>query len=448
MATTRRTSAKLSRQAKHANANESEKLLKDSDEDVKDNIIRKDTSNESEIILDDSDSDIEELFQVSSSSPKVSLSKPKPKSLVKITPQAVSKPQPQSQSSKTSSLDENKIKSILNNVASRSTKSNNLPAARSPKLNPRLNISLSDQRSVGGKAESKSQPGTPKIVLHKVGSKWQNSSTPLTSKSKLKSGQKKSDKNHGSQSDSNSDEDFVPNKGKLFKTRKAKKSEDSDSDSGELNETIPLLSRSTRSTRSSVNTSKSDISRDVSLDESEEFNDEIQEELAKLEALQNILAQTKPKPPVSKDTSKNMSKHKKSKVTAKGSLKASKPSISDLPKVTPKVVAAPKLIERGQIDCFDDLIVETTAGFPCNFCDSKEMFKKRKEMIHHLQTQHEEELNDEQKNSDLSGFFSCEICNTTFYSKFILRTHKKAHMKSTRAGCDKYYQYYLKFGKV
>jgi len=446
MATTRRTSAKLSRQAKHAN--ESEKLLKDSDEDVKDNSIRKDTSNESEIILDDSDSDIEELFQVSS--PKVSLSKPKPKSLVKITPQAVSKPKPQSQSSKTSSLDENKIKSILNNVASSNAKSKNLPAARSPKLNPRLNISLSDQRSVGGKAESKPQPGTPKIVLHKVGSKWQNSSTPLTSKSKLKSGQKKSDKNHGSQSDSNSDEDFVPvvNKGKLSKTRKAKKSEDSDSDSGELNETIPLLSRSTRSTRSSVNTSKSDISRDVSLDESEEFNDEIQEELAKLEALQNILAQTKPRPPVSKDTSKNLSKQKKSKVAAKGSLKASKPSISDLPKVTSKVVAAPKVIERGHIDCFDDLIVETTAGFPCNFCDSKEMFKKRKEMIHHLQTQHEEELNDEQKNSDLSGFFSCEICNTTFYSKFILRTHKKAHMKSTRAGCDKYYQYYLKFGKV
>jgi len=442
---TRRNSARLSRQSKLSN--ESEKLLRDSDEEVseKDNSMRRNTSNDSEIILDDSDSDIEEIFQVAS--PKATLGKPKPKPFVTIKPQAVSKGQ-QPKPIKTN-LDENKIKSILNNVAN--AKSNSQPV-RSPKLNPRLNISLSDEKAADEKSHVKSQPGTPKIVLQKVGSKWQNSSTPLSSKSKLTSDSKKFDKKPGSQSDSNSDEDFVPvKKGNGNKTGKARKSDDSGSDSGgdDLDVTIPMLNRSTRSTRSSVNTSRSDISRDVSLDASEEFNDEIQEELAKLEALQNILAQTKSKLPADKDMSKSISKHKKPKATAKGSLKASKPPISELPKVTPKLVAAvPKVIDRGPMDCFDDLIVETTAGFPCNYCESKEMFKKRKEMIHHMQILHDEELNDEQRNRDLSGLFSCDICNTTFYSKFILRTHKKAHMKSARAGCDKYYQYYLKFGKV
>jgi len=443
---TRRNSARLSRQSKLSN--ESEKLLRDSDEEVseKDNSTRRNTSNDSEIILDDSDSDIEEILQVAS--PKATLGKPKPKPFVTIQPQALSKTQPQSNKT---NLDENKIKTILNNVAN--SKSNSQPV-RSPKLNPRLNISLSDKKVPGEKPQSKSRPGTPKIVLQKVGSKWQNSSTPLTSKSKLISDSDKFDEKAGSRSDSNSDEDFVPvKKGKGIKTGKARKSDDSGSDSGgdDLDETIPMLNRSTRSTRSSVNTSRSDISHDVSLDASEEFNDEIQEELAKLEALQNILAQTKPKLPADKDMSRSISKHKKSKATAKGSLsnKTYKPPISDLPKITPKLAAAvPKVIERGPMDCFDDLIVETTAGFPCNYCESKEMFKKRKDMIHHMQSLHDEELNDEQRNRDLSGLFSCEICNTTFYSKFILRTHKKAHMKSARAGCDKYYQYYLKFGKV
>jgi len=440
---TRRNSTRLSRQAKLDN--ESEKLLRDSDEEVseKDNSTRRNTSNNSEITLDDSDSDIEEIIQVAS--PEVTLGKSKPKSLIKIQPQAFSKTQPQSDKA---GLDENKIKSILNNVAS--AKSIGQPV-RSPKLNPRLNISFSEKKASVEKSHSKAQPETPKIVLQKVGSKWQNSSTPLSSKSKLKPGSKKFDEKLGSQSESNSDEDFVPvKKGKVFKAGKARTSDDSGSDSGDLDETLPMLNRSTRSTRSSVNTSRSDISRDVSLDASEEFNDEIQEELAKLEALQNILAQTKPKLPANKNTSKSISNHKKSKVTAKGSIKASKQPISDLPKVTPKLaaVAVPKVIERGPMDCFDDLIVETTAGFPCNYCESKEMFKKRKEMIHHMQSLHDEELNDEQRNRDLSGLFSCEICNTTFYSKFILRTHKKAHMKSARAGCDKYYQYYLKFGKA
>ena len=65
---------------------------------------------------------------------------------------------------------------------------------------------------------------------------------------------------------------------------------------------------------------------------------------------------------------------------------------------------------------------------------SKEIFKKRREIIYHVKTKHEEE----QRNGDLSGLFPCEICRTAFYSKFILRTHKKANMKSSEAGCDKY----------
>ena len=130
--------------------------------------------------------------------------------------------------------------------------------------------------------------------------------------------------------------------------------------------------------------------------------------------------------------------------------KTPKLAVGEEPKETPKLKPAvvPQIIDRGPIDCFDELIVETTAGFPCNFCESKEIFKKRKEMIYHMQTKHEEELNEEQRNGDLSGLFPCEICQTAFYSKFILRTHKKAHMKSLEAGCDKYYQYYLRFGRI
>ena len=109
-----------------------------------------------------------------------------------------------------------------------------------------------------------------------------------------------------------------------------------------------------------------------------------------------------------------------------------------------KKIVVPKVIETGPIDCFDDLIVQTTMGFPCNFCDKKMMFKKRREMINHLQLEHEEELTAAQQNRELAGVFSCEICTSTFHSKHILKTHIKAHKKMNgKARCDNYYKYYL-----
>lgn len=412
---------------------ESEELLRDSDEELskKDKKTKGGSSDDSEIVIDDSESDIEEVCEVPS--PKLVQTQARSNALKNSKPGS----ETPTNSIKAGSLDENKIKSILNNAAA---SKNNSPAVK-------LKISVTGTKQT----EPKSEPATPKIVLQKVGSKWQNSSlTPLSSKVKHNQGPKKTTVD-SSESDNgnNSDEDFVPgSKGSIkVTTRKSRKSDDSDS--WDSDETIPLHNRSTRSTRSSMNTSKSDISQDVSIDASEDFDGEIQEELAKLEALQNILAQTNP---AKSNTIKNQQKPKKLKTSTKSLKldKASKLSVADSSRLTPKPkpVAVPKVIERGPIDCFDDLIVETSVGFPCNFCDSKEMFNKRREMIHHMQTQHDEELNDEQRNRDLSGLFSCEICNTIFHSKFILRTHKKAHVKSAVAGCDKYYQYYLKFGNV
>ena len=110
-----------------------------------------------------------------------------------------------------------------------------------------------------------------------------------------------------------------------------------------------------------------------------------------------------------------------------------------------KVVLLPKVIETGPIDIFDDLIIKTTRGHPCNFCDKNLMFKKRREMIDHLQLEHEEELTNPQKDRELAGVFSCDVCEASFHSKHILRTHVKAHRKMTanNSKCDNYYRYYL-----
>ena len=109
-----------------------------------------------------------------------------------------------------------------------------------------------------------------------------------------------------------------------------------------------------------------------------------------------------------------------------------------------KVVSLPKVIETGPIDIFDDLIIKTTKGHPCNFCDKNLVFKKRREMIDHLQLEHEEELTNPQKDRELAGVFSCDTCEASFHSKHILRTHAKAHKKLTaNPKCDNYYRYYL-----
>jgi len=119
--------------------------------------------------------------------------------------------------------------------------------------------------------------------------------------------------------------------------------------------------------------------------------------------------------------------------------------VVEKPKPVPRV---PKIIDRGPIDCCDSLVVETDMGFPCNFCEVSQNFALRREMIGHLQKEHPEELTPEQSNPDLTGLFPCATCGTVFHSKFIQRTHQKAHLKAKLDSCDKYYRYYLSFGQV
>ena len=107
------------------------------------------------------------------------------------------------------------------------------------------------------------------------------------------------------------------------------------------------------------------------------------------------------------------------------------------------MIKPPVIIDRGPIDCLDDLITETTAGFPCKFCEGVK-FRKRKEMVNHLQTEHDTELTPQQKDRELAGLFTCDVCHLMVHSKYVLRTHKKAHSKIKQAVCDNYYKYYLK----
>jgi len=109
----------------------------------------------------------------------------------------------------------------------------------------------------------------------------------------------------------------------------------------------------------------------------------------------------------------------------------------------------PKVIDRGPMDCFDSLIVETSVGFPCNYCEIEKLFAKRREMIAHMQEAHKDELvSDEQRNPDLSGLFPCSVCGNIFHSKFTRRTHEKAHTKILTHPCDRYYRYYLTTAKT
>ena len=155
------------------------------------------------------------------------------------------------------------------------------------------------------------------------------------------------------------------------------------------------------------------------------------------------------------------------KVKAKPFVKTPKRplQLAEMPKPVPRV---PKIIDRGPIDCCDSLVVETDMGFPCNFCEVtllfwlssthtcstlyisqvSQNFSHRREMIGHLQKEHPEELTPEQSNPDLTGLFPCATCGTVFHSKFIQRTHQKAHAKAKLGTCDKYFRYYLSFGQV
>ena len=85
------------------------------------------------------------------------------------------------------------------------------------------------------------------------------------------------------------------------------------------------------------------------------------------------------------------------------------------------------------------LLAPTTPSFPL-VSQILDNFRKRSK----LQLEHEEELTNPQKDRELAGLFTCEVCDATFHSKHILRIHSKAHKKiSVTQKCDNYYKYYL-----
>ena len=218
--------------------------------------------------------------------------------------------------------------------------------------------------------------------------------------------------------------------------------------------TKPTLNESVRSSRSEESNSSF-----ISLDDDEV---DLEVELAKIDKLKQSLDRQSQKPinrtPFTKKIS-NTATHQPVKINFSNSSVKKNPSLG--PKLqratatsTPankqktfkkeKVASVPKVIETGPIDIFDDLIVKTNRGYPCNFCDKNLMFSKRREMINHLQLEHEEELTNPQKDRELAGVFTCEVCDSTFHSKHILRIHTKAHQKiSVTQKCDNYYKYYL-----
>ena len=364
---------------------------------IKSNSVKQSTFTDSEIILDDSDSEAENHM---TSSPVPTIVRGR--TTIKYTD--ISNDQSKAARKVSSSI------KILNSNSS-----------------AKLVTENTNKSTITKGVSSKKSRVPTKVILKKVGSQWQNSSV---TESGIKSKSIVDDK-----TESDSDNDFVP-----FE-------EDVTLDSS-LNGSFRSTRSRTRSLRGSF--SNSDVSLDTTFDSDatieDEATDNMLEELSHLERLSAILSQSET---FNGNKFKTLPTHKH----LKKSLKKSK-SVSDAvkkpkkPEVKSKPPVLPKIIDRGPIDCFDDLIIETNQGFPCNLCDKGEIYKKRREMIFHLQTRHEDELNNEQKNSDLSGIFPCDVCHTAFFSKYILRTHQKAHNKSASNKCDKYYQYYLRFGRV
>ena len=67
--------------------------------------------------------------------------------------------------------------------------------------------------------------------------------------------------------------------------------------------------------------------------------------------------------------------------------------------------------------------------------------KSRSKSVTPLEDEDDEEEVEERPPKEI---FSCDICTKAFHSKFMMRTHVKAHRKiEENAKCDKYYHYYL-----
>merc|ERR1712243_68879 len=198
------------------------------------------------------------------------------------------------------------------------------------------------------------------------------------------------------------------------------------------------------SSRTSMNASNSIV---IELDDEEE--DELEKEFTKIDQLkldfERQSSLTEKKSSIKTFPVKKVSSAPNPKSVNKSNNNViNRMSISKVK--VPQTVKIPKVIETEPIDCVDDLIFLTDLGYPCNYCDKNLVFKKRRQMVNHLQAEHEEELSLEQRNKELAGIFVCDICDTIFCSKFILRTHKKAHAKlKMNENCDNYFKYYLNF---
>jgi len=311
---------------------------------------------------------------------------------------------------KITSAFESKIKDILNKSGTKLTRSDSAPAQVTPRANQ-------NQRK-------------------KLGDGWKDAKTKLTPASSQRGSKIKLKGVEVNSCSSDSDEDFKSNNRTKSKKDRDKKPRASSS-----------ISRN--SSRTSMNDSLKNSSNNSIIELEDDEEQQLEQEFAKIDQLkldferQSSFSAKKssfksiPIKKVSSSPAPNAVNKSNNNVINRKSVKKVKP---------PKSVKVPKVIETEPMDCLDDLIVFTDQGYPCNYCDKNLMFEKRRQMVNHLQIEHEEELSIEQRNKELAGIFVCDLCDTIFCSKFILRTHKKAHAKLKRnENCDNYFKYYLNF---
>lgn len=315
---------------------------------------------------------------------------------------------------KKDTTNEEKFKNILSKVMSK-TNSTPAPVNRASSLAVRGKENAEKTQSAAGKptrSVSDLSTSTATSKKRKLTEHWKKAKTQLTPT--LSPGRKK--KKFVSLNDSD-DDDFVDEKmqkGKrVIKTKGSKGNDSFD---------IDAIFNSDDDTIDAT---------DTTIEIDEEFENDL-EQINVLKLLFN--AQVKPKGSASSEKIKRGRSSDISKSITKKNNKKKK-------KIQPAAI-----IKRGPMDCFDDLITETTRGFPCNFCSGKPIkLQKRREMIQHMQSEHSERLSEEQKNIELAGLFRCDVddCGLIVRSKYLLRTHTKAHAKIKHDGCDTYYKFYL-----
>ena len=315
---------------------------------------------------------------------------------------------------KKDTTNEEKFKNILSKVMSK-TNSTPAPVNRASSLAVRGKENAEETQSAAGKptrSVSDLSTSTATSKKRKLTEHWKKAKTQLTPT--LSPGRKK--KKFVSLNDSD-DDDFVDEKmqkGKrVIKTKGSKGNDSFD---------IDAIFNSDDDTIDAT---------DTTIEIDEEFENDL-EQINVLKLLFN--AQVKPKGSASSEKIKRGRSSDISKSITKKNNKKKK-------KIQPAAI-----ISRGPMDCFDDLITETTRGFPCNFCSGKPIkLQKRRDMIQHMQSEHSERLSEEQKNIELAGLFRCDVddCGLIVRSKYLLRTHTKAHAKIKHDGCDTYYKFYL-----